>query len=90
VRGHNDGLGAARLTGQPRSVFLVFEGCSDKGGEQRMRFERPGFEFGVELAAEEPRVLGGFDDFDVVFVGGATGDAKAGGDEDLFVVAVNS
>src|SRR6185369_2224353 len=88
VRGHNDGLGAARLTGQPRSVFLVFEGCSDKGGEQRMRFERPGFEFGVELAAEEPRVLGGFDDFDVVFVGGATGDAKAGGDEDLFVVAV--
>jgi hypothetical protein len=44
-----------------------------------MRFEGLGFEFGVELAAEEPRVVRGFDDFDVVVVGSAAGDTESGG-----------
>ena len=58
-----------------RALLFVFEGSAYEGGEERMRFERLGFEFGVELAAEEPGVIGGFDDFDVIFVGGAAGDA---------------
>src|SRR5216683_2635285 len=33
-------------------------------------------------------MVGSLDDFDVVFVGRAAGDAKAGGGEDFFVVAV--
>ena len=59
-------------------MALVIEGGADEGGEKRMRLERLGFEFGVELAAEEPGVVWGFDDFDVVFVWGAAGDLKAG------------
>ena len=56
-------------------MALVIEGGADEGGEKRMRLERLGFEFGVELAAEEPGVVRGFDNFDVVVVGSATGDA---------------
>ena len=59
-------------------MALVIEGSADEGGEKRMRLERLGFEFGVELAAEEPGVIRGFDNFDVVFVGSAAGDAQAG------------
>ncbi len=43
-----------------------------------MGLEGLGFEFGMELAAEEPRVFGGFDNFYVIFVWGAAGDLEAG------------
>ena len=43
-----------------------------------MRGQGFGFEFGVELAAYEPRVVGGFDNFYVDAVGGASGDAETG------------
>src|SRR4029077_8611533 len=88
VRAHSDRLGAARFTGRAYFVFLVVQRSADEGGEQRVRLERPGFEFGMELATQEPRVLGGFDDFDVVFVRRTTGDAQSSGNENLFVVAV--
>jgi len=54
---------------------FVLERGADEGGEERVRLEGLGFEFGVELAAEEPRVVRGFDDFDVVVVGSTAGDA---------------
>jgi hypothetical protein len=58
-------------------VAFVVERGADEGGEERVRFERLGFKFGVELATEEPRVIGGLDNFDVIFVGRAAGDAQA-------------
>src|ERR1700751_4556842 len=42
----------------------------------------------MELAAQEPGVVGGFDDFDVVLVGGAAGDLEAGVDQSFLVIAV--
>ena len=58
-------------------LALVIERRADEGGEKRMRLERLGFEFGVKLATEEPGVIGCLDNFDVVFVGCAAGDAQA-------------
>ena len=69
-------------------LLFVLESRADEGCEKRVRFERFGFEFRVELAAEKPGVLRGFDDFDVVSVGGASGDAQPGSDESFLVVAV--
>jgi len=62
----------------PDFVAFVVERGSDEGGKERMRLEGLGFEFRMELAAEEPGMVGGLDNFDVVFVGGAAGDAQAG------------
>src|SRR5215813_2796429 len=53
-----------------------------------MRFERARFEFGMELAAQEPRVIGRLHDFNVVFVGSAASDAKPRRDQDFLVVAI--
>ena len=72
------GLGLGDEIGGAALVALMVERGADEGGEERMRLEGFGFEFGVELAAQEPRVIGGFDNFDVVFVGSAAGDAQAG------------
>src|SRR5579862_2769867 len=69
-------------------VFFMLDGRADKGREKRMRFERLGFEFRMELAAEEPWMVGCFDDLDVVLVGSAARDAEAGGRQDFFVVAI--
>src|SRR5579859_2074460 len=88
VRGDADGLDARRFRGWTCARLLVFKGGADEGGEERMRLERFGLEFGVELAAEEPGVLGGLDYFDVVFVGGAAGDAQSGVGQSFLVVAV--
>src|SRR5579863_4294172 len=53
-----------------------------------MRFERLGFEFRVELAAEEPWMVRSFDDLNIVFVGGTAGDAETSGGQNFFVVAI--
>ena len=42
-----------------------------------MRLERLRFEFGMELAAEEPGMVGSLEDFDVSVVGSVAGDAQA-------------
>src|SRR6202166_567033 len=70
-------LGLRKHSSGTAFVALVVDGCANEGGEERMRLERLGFEFGVELAAEEPGVIGSFDNFDVVFVGCAAGYAQA-------------
>ena len=72
-------LGAGGVGGA-RFLDFVFQRSAYEGGEERMRLERLGLEFGVELAAEEPGMVGSFDDFDVIFVGRAAGDAQAGSD----------
>src|SRR4029077_3495161 len=57
-------LGFAYRCGGAEFLSFVLEGGADECGEERVRFERLGFEFWVELAAEEPWVVWGFDDFD--------------------------
>ncbi len=47
----------------------------DKCPEERVRLKRFGFEFGVELAAEEEGVAGDFHYFDIRRVGGGSGDS---------------
>ena len=68
-------------------VAVLYAGA-DEGGEEWVRGQGLGFEFGVELTAEEPGVVGGFDDFDVDAVGSASGDAEAGAGERVFVFAI--
>jgi hypothetical protein len=46
-----------------------FQGGPDEGGEQRVRAHRAGLQFRVELAADEPRVIGQLDDLHQVAVG---------------------
>ncbi len=53
-----------------------------------MRLEWLGFEFGMELAAQEPWMVGRFDDFNVIFVGSAAGDAEARAEQSFFVIAI--
>ena len=49
----------------PEALLPVSYAGANEGGEERMRRERLGFEFGMELAAEEPGMIGHFDNFDV-------------------------
>src|SRR5882762_9941466 len=69
-------------------AFPAGERRADEGKEERMRGQRLGLEFGMELAAEEPGMLRRFDDLDVLAVGRAAGDAESGIGERLFVLAV--
>ena len=66
----------------------IFEAGTDEGSEEGVRGERLGFEFGVKLAADEPGVIGHFNDFDVDAVGRATGDAEAGARQSGFVFTI--
>jgi len=88
VGGDGGGLDAGGFRGGARTGFFVFEGGAYEGCEERVRLERLGLELGVKLAAEKPRMLGGFDDLDVIFVGGAAGDEQAGVGQSFLVVAI--
>ena len=61
---------------------------ADERLEQRMRLERLGLEFRMELAADEIRMTGDFDDFDVRSVRRRAGDLQAAGNHRVFVLAV--
>jgi hypothetical protein len=50
--------------------------------------ERFGFEFGMELAAEKPGMVRGLDDFDVLVIGRAAGNAQARAYQFLLEIAV--
>src|SRR6266496_2806672 len=49
----------------------------DEGGEQRVRLERPGFQLGVELHADEPGMVLVFDDLRQHAVGRQAREAQA-------------
>lgn len=59
-------------------MVAIFQAGADEGGEERVRSQGFGFEFGVELAAYEPRMIRSLDYFHVDAVGGASGDAETG------------
>src|SRR5258708_8190453 len=69
-------------------LFFVLQCRADECGEERVRLQRLGFEFWMELAAEEPRVVRGLDNLDVIFIRRAPSDAQSRGDKCLLVVAV--
>src|ERR1041385_5296270 len=52
-----------------RMELLVIERGTNKTGEQRMRTHRPRLELGVELAADEPRMIWQLDHLDERTVG---------------------
>src|SRR5579884_4078449 len=64
------------------------DGRTNKSLEQRMRFQRPRFEFWMELATQEPGMVANLDDFDVSPVRGLAGDLEPVGNERGFVFAV--
>src|SRR5262245_12513720 len=88
VRADGDGLGAMGLSYRPIFVFFMLDCGANKSREERMRFERFGFELGMELAAEEPWMIRSLDDLDVILVGSASGDAKTRAGQNFFVVAI--
>ncbi len=67
---------------------MVLVAGGDEVAEDGVGLQWLGFEFGVELAAEEEGVGGDLDDLDVGGVGGGAGDAEACAGEDGFVLAV--
>src|SRR5690348_13270682 len=83
-----DFTGRSGCRDRAHALFAIFQGGADEGGEKRMGLERLGLEFGMELAAEEPWVLGRLNDFDVIFVGRAAGDFQAGGNQSFFIFAI--
>ena len=63
-------------------------GRADEGPEQRVRFERLGLEFRMELAGQGPGMIGQFADFHVDPVGSLAGDAQPRRGQDRFVFPV--
>src|SRR5882672_10894508 len=61
---------------------------ADEGMKERVRHERLRFKFRMELASEKPRMLRRLDNFHVLAVGRASGDAETGIGQRLFVFAV--
>src|SRR6185295_10367303 len=52
----------------------LLEGRFNEAGEQRMRFERAALELGMELDADEPRMVGALDDLGQLVVGRHAGE----------------
>ena len=63
---------------------------ADEIAEERVGLQRLGFEFRVELAAEEERVGGDLDDLHVGGVGRSAGKAQASAGEDGSYSRLNS
>src|SRR5882724_13674350 len=61
---------------------------ADEFLEQRMWLQRLRLEFGMELAADEVRVVGQFDHLHVGSVGRGPGNSHARGNQRLFIFAV--
>src|SRR5215469_12274001 len=51
------------IIANPSNQARLIERSAHEGGKQRMRLEGFGFELGVKLHADEPGVIGNFDDF---------------------------
>ena len=81
-------VGRNCVGGLTEAQMTVFKARAHERGKQRMRSERLGFEFGVKLAAHEPRVVGNFHDLDVRAIGRAARDAEPGVGERRSVFAI--
>src|SRR5580693_398749 len=70
--------GHTRFRGHALAALTIFHAGAAARGEQRMRGERLGLEFGMELATEKPRMIWRFHNFDVDAVRRTAGDAETG------------
>src|SRR5258705_10314140 len=57
-------LGQGARAFRARMQLVVVERRADESGKQRMRTHRPRLQLGMELAADEPGMIGQFDHFD--------------------------
>ena len=71
-------LSRARFHRIPEALLPVPHAGANESGEKRVRRERFGFEFGMKLAADEPRVIRNLDNLHIDAIGRAAGDAEAG------------
>src|SRR5581483_2836346 len=67
------------LTLQGKTALPEFVSGPHEGSEERMRLERSGLEFRVELAAQKPGVIADLDDFDVGAIGRCAGELQSFG-----------
>src|SRR5580698_4221830 len=80
-------LGPGALSGL-RPALAMFVRRGDKGGEQRVRFQWLRLEFGMELAAEKPGMIGYFANLDVHRIRRLPGNAESAGRQNLLVLAI--
>src|SRR5690349_19645097 len=73
---------------QMRAAIGFGKRGADERAEQRVRLERFGFEFGMELTAEIPRMIFQLTNFDVDGVGSFTCEAQAVALEDVLIFAI--
>jgi hypothetical protein len=62
----------------PEALLPIPHARANEGGEKRVRRQRFGFEFRMELAADKPWMIRNLDNLHVDTVGRASGDAEAG------------
>src|SRR6202030_764315 len=65
----------ALIGGDSESRAAILKAGANESSKKRMRREGLGFEFGVKLAANEPRMVGHFDQFEIHAIGRTAGDA---------------
>ncbi len=73
---------------RPAPVGTPVQGGPEERREQRMRFQRLRFEFGMELAAEIPGMIRQFADFDVHAIGSLAGKPQAMRCQHAFKLAI--
>ena len=75
--------------GPVHAVLLrVLERGGDEAGEERVRVVRLGLELGMELRADEERMIRQFDDFDEAFLGRDRGNHQPGFLQAVLIVGV--
>lgn len=80
--------GAGFGCGYALALVAILDASANERGEQRVRCERLGFKLRMELAAEEPGMVGSLDDLHVHTIGRASGDAEAGARQRIFILAI--
>src|SRR5438874_2050469 len=88
VRARN-GRTAAAFRGFVLDQPRLLHGRFDEAREQRMRLERPALELGMELDADEPRMVGPLDDFGQLTVGRHAGKDQSRSLERVTIVDVD-
>src|SRR6516225_7275504 len=80
-------LGNAQ-SGRARTLLLVFQRCADERRKQWMRLERLGLELRMELAAEEPGMIGSLDNLYIILIRRASGNFQSRVHQRFLEVAV--
>src|SRR5437763_1426284 len=82
------GHGDFAQVGNLRHAVAIQQRRADEGTEERVRLEGLGFELGMELASQEPRVIAQLADFYVHAIRGLAGEAQTVLFEHGFILAI--